>query len=135
DHQRVPACVPEAWDEDELFGMLRRAWPYRELERREFDEVVHVHTQGRWALLHRDGVGKRLLATRRARLTAITSGGAIGDNADYQVVLDPDNTVIGSLNEDFAIESNGGDIFHLGTASWRILRGSGGVVRVGGAQG
>jgi ATP-dependent Lhr-like helicase len=94
-----------------------------------------VHLQGRWALLHRDGVGQRLRATRRARLTAVTSGGAIADNTDYQVVLEPEGTVVGTLNEDFAIESNGGDIFQLGTASWRILKVSGGVVRVADAQG
>ncbi len=133
--QIVAACVAETWDEALLFQMLRRAWPYRELTRRDFDEVVKMHTEGRWALLHRDGVGQRLRATRRARLTAITSGGAIADNADYQVVLDPEGTLVGTLNEDFAIESNGGDIFQLGTASWRILRVSGGVVRVADAQG
>ncbi len=92
-------------------------------------------SRGAGALLHRDGVGQRLRATRRARLTAITSGGAIADNADYQVILDPEGTLVGTLNEDFAIESNGGDIFQLGTASWRILRVSGGVVRVADARG
>jgi len=133
--QVVAACVAETWDEEALFQMLRRAWPYRALARPEFDEVVKIHLEGRWALLHRDGVGRRLRATRRARLTAITSGGAIADNADYQVILDPEGTLVGTLNEDFAIESNGGDIFQLGTASWRILRVSGGVVRVADAQG
>ncbi|HEY1534224.1 MAG TPA: DEAD/DEAH box helicase, partial [Polyangiaceae bacterium] len=133
--QIVAACVAETWQEEALFQTFRRAWPYRDLERHEFDEVVKVHLEGRWALLHRDGVGKRLLATRRARLTAITSGGAIADNADYQVILDPEGTLVGTLNEDFAIESNGGDIFQLGTASWRILRVSGGIVRVADAQG
>ncbi len=133
--QIVAACVPETWDEEALFQTFKRAWPYRELARSEFDDVVNVHLAGRWALLHRDGVGKRLRATRRARLTAITSGGAIADNADYQVILDPEGTLVGTLNEDFAIESNGGDIFQLGTASWRILRVSGGVVRVADAHG
>jgi len=133
--QVVAACVAETWEEEALFQALRRAWPYRDLARSEFDEVVKIHLEGRWALLHRDGVGKRLRATRRARLTAITSGGAIADNADYQVILDPEGTLVGTLNEDFAIESNGGDIFQLGTASWRILRVSGGVVRVADAQG
>jgi ATP-dependent helicase Lhr and Lhr-like helicase len=133
--QLVAACVAETWDETALFELVRRAWPYRDLARSDFDEVVSMHIAGRWALLHRDGVGQRLLATRRARLTAITSGGAIADNADYQVILDPEGTLVGTLNEDFAIESNGGDIFQLGTASWRILRVSGGVVRVADAQG
>ncbi len=133
--QLVAACVPETWDEEQLFQTLRRAWPYRELSRTEFDEVVQVHSEGRWALIHRDAVGHKLRATRRARLTAITSGGAIPDNADYQVVLEPEGTLVGTLNEDFAIESNGGDIFQLGTASWRILKVSGGVVRVADAKG
>lgn len=133
--QVVAACVAETWPEEALFQTLRRAWPYRDLERSEFDEVVNLHLEGRWALLHRDGVGQRLLATRRARLTAITSGGAIADNADYPVIVDPEGTLLGSLNEDFAIESNAGDIFQLGTASWRVLRVSGGVVRVADAHG
>jgi len=133
--QVVAACVAETWDEEALFQTLRRAWPYRDLARAEFDQVVKLHLDGRWALLHRDGVGQRLRATRRARLTAVTSGGAIADNADYQVILDPEGTLVGTLNEDFAIESNGGDVFQLGTASWRILRVSGGVVRVADAQG
>src|SRR5450432_2031823 len=133
--QIVAACVPETWDEDALFCMVRRAWPYRDLERSEFDDAVNVHLTGRWALLHRDAVGHKLRATRRARLTAITSGGAIPDNADYQVVLEPEGTLVGTLNEDFAIESNGGDVFQLGSASWRILRVSGGVVRVADARG
>ncbi|MGO9835019.1 MAG: DEAD/DEAH box helicase [Polyangiaceae bacterium] len=133
--QIVAACVSETWDEDALFGLFGRAWPYRDLTRKEFDDTVGVHTSGRWSLLHRDGVGKRLRATRRARITAVTSGGAIPDNADYQVILEPEGTLVGTLNEDFAIESNGGDIFQLGTASWRILRVNAGIVRVADAKG
>jgi ATP-dependent Lhr-like helicase len=133
--QIVAACVSETWDEERLLSLARRAWPYRDLTQQEFDEVVGVHLSGRWSLLHRDGVGKRIRATRRARITAVTSGGAIPDNADYQVILEPEGTLVGTLNEDFAIESNGGDIFQLGTASWRILRVSGGVVRVADAKG
>jgi len=133
--QIVAACVAETWSEQELFERFRRAWPYRDLTRSEFDEAVAVHLQGRWSLLHRDGVGGRIRATRRARITAITSGGAIPDNADYQVVLEPEGTVVGTLNEDFAIESNGGDIFQLGTASWRIIRVNAGIVRVADAKG
>jgi ATP-dependent Lhr-like helicase len=133
--QVVAACVPEPWDEEQLFERCRRAHPYRGLERSEFDEVVRQHTEGRRALLHRDGVNRRLLATRRARLVAITSGGAIPDVADYRVVLEPEETFVGTLNEDFAIESNVGDIFQLGNASWRILGVERGVVRVADAQG
>jgi ATP-dependent Lhr-like helicase len=133
--QIVAACVPEPWDESELVALVRRAWPYRHLTDEDFEQVVSIHSTGRWSLLHRDGVGRRVRATRRARITAMSSGGAIPDNADYQVVLEPEGTLVGTLNEDFAIESNGGDIFQLGTASWRILRVGGGVVRVADAKG
>jgi ATP-dependent helicase Lhr and Lhr-like helicase len=133
--QVVAACTAESWDETALFETLRRAWPYRDLTRDDFDQVVALHAQGRRALLHRDGVNGRLMATRRARITAITSGGAIPDTADYQVVQEPEGTHVGTLNEDFAIESNGGDVFQLGNTSWRVIRIEPGIVRVADAKG
>jgi ATP-dependent helicase Lhr and Lhr-like helicase len=133
--QAVAACVPHEWKEDELFEAFRRAWPYRDLSRAAFDDVVRLHTKGRAALLHRDGVGGRVLTTRRARLTALLSGGAIPDTADYQVRLEPEGTLVGSVHEDWAIESSAGDIFQLGNTSWRILRIEPGVVRVADARG
>ena len=133
--QIVASCVAEAWDEGQLFDRLRRAWPYRDLSREEFDEAAAIHTEGRRALLHRDGVNGRLMATRRARLAALLSGGAIPDNADYQVRLEPEGTLVGTVNEDWAVESNGGDIFQLGNASWRVLRIESGIVRVADAKG
>ncbi|HZF00234.1 MAG TPA: DEAD/DEAH box helicase, partial [Planctomycetota bacterium] len=133
--QVVAACVPESWDEDALFDRYRRAWPYRDLLRGDFDKVLELHSGGRRALLHRDGVGRRVMATRRARLTAILSGGAIPDTADYQVVMEPDGAPVGNVNEDFAIESNAGDIFQLGNTSWRILKVEPGIVRVADAKG
>ncbi|MCI0655816.1 MAG: ATP-dependent DNA helicase [Acidobacteria bacterium] len=133
--QIVAACVPEPWEESALFASLTRAWPYRGLSREEFDAVVRLHTQGRLALLHRDGVNRRLRATRRARLIALTSGGAIPDTADYQVLLEPEGTLIGSVHEDFAVEATVGDIFQLGNASWKILKVEPGIVRVADAQG
>jgi ATP-dependent Lhr-like helicase len=131
----VAACVAEPWSEDKLFDSFRRAWPYRDLARADFDAAVALHTSGRYALLHRDGVGRRLMATRRARIPAVTSGGAIPDTADYQVLQEPDGAHVGSVNEDFAIESNAGDIFQLGNTSWKILRVEPGVVRVADAKG
>ncbi len=133
--QVVAACVPEAWEEDALYAAMARAWPYRDLSREDFDAVVRLHSKGRLALLHRDGVGRRLMATRRARLTALMSGGAIPDTADYQVRLEPEGTLIGSVNEDFAIESTVGDIFQLGNASWKVLKVEPGLMRVADAQG
>src|SRR5204863_6290544 len=112
-----------------------RAWPYRELTREEFDSAVALHTAGRHALLHRDGVQGRLGPTRRARMVAITSGGAIADTADYRVIAQPDEVYIGTLNEDFAVESNVGDIIQLGNASWRVLKVEPGLMRVADAQG
>jgi len=140
--QLVAEAAAEDWQADELFELVRRAHPYRGLERTEFDEVVAMLSRGfdtrrgrRGALLHHDAVHGRLRGRRGARLTAITSGGAIPDNADYRVVLEPEDTFIGSVNEDFAIESMAGDIFQLGNLSWRILRVQRGVVRVEDARG
>src|SRR5262249_37644711 len=133
--QIVAAAASEAWDEKALFDLVRKAWPYRDLTREEFDRVVALHTDGRRALLHRDGVGGRPLGTRRSRLTALLSGGAIPDAADYQVRLEPEGTLVGTVNEDWAIESNAGDVFQLGNASWRVIRIESGIVRVADAKG
>jgi ATP-dependent Lhr-like helicase len=134
-------CCRE-YGEDELFALTRRAWPYRNLDRGDFDAVVTMAAAGfatrrgrRGALVHRDEVHARLRARRGVRLLAVTSGGAIPEVADYRVVLDPDDTFIGTLNEDFAIESAAGDVFQLGNASWRILQVGAGIVRVADAKG
>ncbi|HYJ32750.1 MAG TPA: DEAD/DEAH box helicase [Candidatus Binatia bacterium] len=133
--QIVASCVQETWDEERLYETLRRAWPYQDLTREEFDDVVRLHTAGRAALLHRDGVNGKLRATRRASITALTSGGAIPDTGQYRVVVEPEGTFVGTLDEDFAVESNGGDVFQLGNASWQVLRVEPGVVRVADAHG
>ncbi len=140
--QIVAEVAAGDWSEGDLFELVRRAYPYRDLERREFDDVVHMMAEGfttkrgrRGAHLHHDEVNGRIRARRGARLAAITSGGAIPDVADYTVILEPEGTFIGTLNEDFAIESNPGDIFQLGNASWRILRIESGRVRVEDARG
>ena len=136
--QVVAACVEageQGWHEDALFETFRRAWPYREMSREDFDAVIRLHTDGRRGLLHRDGVGRRVMARKRARITAVTGGGAIPDVADYRVVQDPEGTFVGTLNEDFAVESNVGDIFQLGNTSWRVLKVERGTVRVADARG
>ena len=136
--QIVAACVTagdEGWREELLFETFKRAWPYRNLKREDFNAVIEMHLNGRRGLLHRDAVGGRIMARKRARLTAITGGGAIPDVADYQVRQEPDNTFVGTVNEDFAVEANVGDIFQLGNTSWRILKVERGVVRVGDAKG
>ncbi len=133
--QIVAACTAETWSEDELFARVRRAWPYRRLAREDFDAVVALHANGRRALLHRDGVQGRLRATRRARLVAVTCGGAIPDTTQYRVLLEPEGTYIGSIDEDFAVEATGGDVFQLGNASWRVLRVERGTMRVADAHG
>ena len=136
--QQIVAMVAcEDWGEDELYRLVCRAWPYRNLSREEFDEVVKMLAEGyatrrgpRGAYLHRDGIHKRLRARRGARLTAMTCGGAIPDNAEYRVILEPAGDVIGTVDEDFAIESLPGDVFQLGNASWRLLRLEAGSLRV-----
>jgi len=140
--QIVAAASVEDWDENEFFELVRSAWPYRNLTREEFDGVVKMLAEGfstkrgrRAALIHHDAVNHRIRGRRGARLTALTSGGAIPDNADYRVLLEPSETFVGTVNEDFAVESLAGDIFQLGNASWRILRVNSGVVRVEDAKG
>jgi len=134
------ACAE--WNEDALFDLVRRAYPYRTLPRDTFNAVVRMLAEGfstrrgaRAAYIHRDAVHHELRARRGARLTAVTSGGTIPDTADYLVVLEPQATIVGTINEDFAIESMAGDIFQLGNTSYRILRVERDRVRVEDAQG
>src|SRR3989454_301549 len=140
--QIVAMAACEEWDEDRLYDAVRGAHPYRGLSRQDFDAVVHMLAEGfttrrgrRGAYVHYDGVNRRLRGRRGARLAALTSGGAIPDIGDYRVVLEPTETFVGTLNEDFAIESMPGDIFQLGNASYRITRVESGQVRVEDAQG
>jgi ATP-dependent Lhr-like helicase len=140
--QLVAEVSAREYGEQELYELVRAAWPYHALERREFDQLLRMLADGiatrrgrQSAYLHRDAVNRRVRARRGARLTAITCGGAIPDNADYQVVLEPAGTFIGTLNEDFAVESLAGDVFQLGNCSYRILRVEAGRVRVEDAKG
>jgi len=136
--QQVVAEVScREYGEEELFSLFKRAYPYRGLERKEYDDVVEMLSRGfsarkgrRGAYIHHDVVNGRLRTRKGARLAALISGGTIPDSFDYDVVLEPTNTFIGTVNEDFAIESVPGDIFLLGNHSWRILKVSGGKVRV-----
>src|SRR5256886_2439455 len=128
--------------EEELLALFSRAWPYRELEREDFEEVVELVSAGiqtgrgrRMAYLHRDRVNGRLRARRGARLAALTSGGAIPETGDYRVLMEPGDVFIGTVNEDFAIESMQGDVFLLGSHPWQIAQVSNGVMRVRDASG
>jgi ATP-dependent helicase Lhr and Lhr-like helicase len=130
------------WDEDALFDLLRHAWPYRTLSREEYAAVVQMLADGfstrrgrSHALVHRDAVNRKLRPRQGLRLTAITCGGTIPDTADYNVVLVPEEQIIGTVNEDFAVESLAGDVFQLGNTSYRILRVEAGRVRVEDAHG
>ena len=140
--QIVAEVAARDYSEDELYALVRRAFPYRDLTRAEFDAVVHMLSEGyatrrgrRSAYLHRDAVNRQLRARKGARLTALTNGGAIPDNADYRVIMEPAGLFIGTVNEDFAVESQTGDIFQLGNASYRILKVESGTVRVEDARG
>ena len=130
------------WDEDALFALMRRAWPYASLPRERYDAVLRMLADGyttrqgpRGAYLHRDAVHHQLRERRGARMTALTSGGTIPETGDYTVVLEPQSDRIGTVNEDFAVESLAGDIFQLGNTSYRILRVEPGRVRVEDAKG
>jgi ATP-dependent Lhr-like helicase len=140
--QIVSAAACEPWREDDLFELARRAYPYHNLPRAEFDAVVEMLSEGiatqrgrSGAFLHRDQINGIVRGRRGARLAAITSGGAIPENANYYVVAEPDETIVGTLDEDFAVESLAGDVFLLGTTSWRIRRVESGRLRVEDAHG
>ncbi len=119
----------DGWDEDELFALVKRAYPFRNLSRSTFDEVIEMLSEGiasqrgRYgAYLHHDRINRKLRPRRGARLAAITSGGAIPDNALFTVVAEPDGAVVGTVDEDFAVESMAGEVMLLGNTSWRIRR-------------
>ncbi len=142
--QQVVAEVAAAEEcaEDALFELVRLAAPYSELSRADFDAVLELAAEGiptgrgpRMAYLHRDRVNGVLRPRRGARLAALTSGGAIAEVGDYRVVSEPEDTTVGSVNEDFAIESMAGDVFLLGTHSWRVQRVTPGEMRVTDAHG
>ncbi|MEX2470377.1 MAG: DEAD/DEAH box helicase [Pseudohongiellaceae bacterium] len=132
----------DGWNLDSLYELFTNAWSYRDLSRTEFDAIVSMLAEGystrrgrRGTLLHLDAINNRIRARRGANLTALTNGGAIPDMFDYQVVLDPEDTVVGTLNEDFALEALPGDVFTLGTHAWQLLRIDGLKVRVRDADG
>ncbi len=141
--QIIAAVACEDWDEDALFKMCTQAYPFRDLTRADYEAVLEMVCEGiapqrgRWgAYLHRDRVNRRLRARKGARLTAITCGGAIPEIASYRVVTDDENrTMVGTVDEDFAVESNSGDIFLLGNTSWRVKHVRGGEVVVVDAHG
>ncbi|MGH9431571.1 MAG: DEAD/DEAH box helicase [Terriglobia bacterium] len=127
--QIVAMCAAEDWQEEELLAIIRRADPYRNVSYVEFDALLDMLAdgisarRGRYgAYLYRDRVNHRLRGRRGSRLVAITNGGAIPENALYTVVLQPEGTTVGTVDEDFAVESNRGDIVLLGNTSWRIQR-------------
>ncbi|MGA9354048.1 MAG: DEAD/DEAH box helicase, partial [Terriglobales bacterium] len=131
------AGITDGWDEDALFALVKRAYPYRNLSRAAFDSVIDMLSEGiaaqrgRYgAYLHHDRINRKLRARRGARLAAITSGGAIPDNALFTVVAEPDGGAVGTVDEDFAVESMAGDIMLLGNTSWRIRRVEGKSSRV-----
>jgi ATP-dependent Lhr-like helicase len=140
--QIVAETAARDWQEEDLYALVRGTYPYRDLDRKHFDAIIEMLSDGittqrgrSGAYLHRDQVNGRVRGRRGARLAAITSGGAIPDTANYSVVAEPDGKVVGTVDEDFAVESLAGDVFLLGTGSWRIKRVEPGRVRVEDAHG
>jgi len=140
--QIVAACAVDAWDERALFALVKRAWPYRDLGWEQYAQVLQMLSEGvserrgRMRVhLHRDRVNHVLRARKGARLTALMNGGAIPDTFTYPVVAEPDGRQVGTLDEDFAVETMAGDVFLLGSTSWRVQGLRGGVVRVEDARG
>jgi ATP-dependent Lhr-like helicase len=132
----------DEWDEDALFALVRNAYPYRDLAREKYLEVVEMLARGfatkrgrRAALIHHDSLNGKVRSRKGSRMSAIVNGGAIPEVFDYKVLLEPEGHVVGTVNEDFAVESLPGDVFQLGNASWKILKIGNGVVRVADAKG
>lgn len=135
--QIIAEAAAAEWNTDDLYALMRRAVPFTGLTRQQFDEVLELVSKGvetgrgvRGAYVHHDTVNGKVRGRKSARLAALTSGGAIPEVGDYRVVAEPDDIFIGTVNEDFAVESMAGDIFLLGTHSWQIRRVETGVVRV-----
>ncbi len=127
--QIVASCATNDWQEDELFEMVSRAYPYKSLTRDQFDEILDMLTEGfsgrtiaRGSYLLRDRVNKTVHARRGSRMLAITNGGAIPETGLFNMVAEPEETIVGTLDEDFAVESNRGDVILLGTTSWQVIR-------------
>ncbi len=139
--QVVAAVACDEWDEDSLFELVRGAWPFRDLKREDFDAVLKMLSEGikpgskAGTYLHRDQIHGKLRARRHARIAALTSGGAIPEQGEYRVIEAGDGNFVGTVNEDFAIESLAGDIFLLGNTSWRIEQVTSGEVLVSDAKG
>ncbi len=139
--QIIAAVACDEWDEAELYERMRRAWPFRNLTPEDYEALLRLASEGvapgtkRGAYLHRDVIGRRLRPRRGARIAALTSGGAIPEMALYRVVAEPDRTLVGTVDEDFAIESLAGDVFLLGNTSWRVQSVRGGEVNVHDAEG
>ncbi len=140
--QIVAETSTDSWSEDDLYALVKRAYPYRNLQRPVFDSIVAMLSEGiatqrgrSGAFLHRDSIHHRVKGRRGARLAAITSGGAIPENAAYSVIAEPEGKIVGTIDEDFAIESLTGDVFLLGTQSWRVRHVGQGTMRVEDAHG
>lgn len=140
--QIVACCASQDWSFDDLYERVIRAYPYRHLSRERFEDVVRMLADGiatrrgrRGAHIYFDAINKQLKGRRGARLNALINGGAIPDLLDYKVILEPEGTYLGTINEDFAIESTVGDIFQLGNNSWQIAKVETGIVRVYDASG
>lgn len=142
--QLVAACSTQDWQEDDLFKLVRHSYPFRELERTEFDQVVEMLSSGlsdvraRYgAFLVRDRVNGLVKARRGSRLASITNAGAIPETALFTVLTEPEGLVVGTVDEDFAVESSAGDVMLLGSTSWMITKveGKGGRVWVVDANG
>ena len=140
--QIVAAVACEEWDEGQLYDLCRRAYPYRNLSRQDYDDILKMLAEGvkpgnkAGVYLHRDQINGKLKPRRHARMAAIMSGGAIPEQAEYRVVTEGEETVVGTVDEDFAVESLRGDVFLLGNTSWMVRQVTSGeviVIDAGGA--
>ncbi len=122
---------------DELYTVMKSEYIWRELRRSDFDGVLSMLNDGyslrfgrRSRYIFYDRTEQIVRARPGARITAALNGGAIPENFEYEVIEEPDGTYVGSVHEDFAIESSRGDVFQLGNRLWQITQVSGNRVSV-----
>jgi len=124
----VGAVAADDWDADDLFSLCRGSYCFRGLKRKDFERVLDMLSgnytfdmeQAPFPKISWDKVNNVLSPERGARMIAFRASGTIPDVADYDVYFEERKTKVGQLDEGFVEELSAGDIFILGSSSWRV---------------
>jgi len=127
----VAMCAMDDWSVDELETLVRKAAPFAALPRSILESVLDMlsgrYPSDEFAELRPRLVWDRVTGTLTGRpgaqRLAVTSGGTIPDRGLYAVFLasgEGTGRRVGELDEEMVYESRIGDVFTLGTSTWRI---------------